>query len=201
MQNQKHGTKCNGGADMGMNGDIALALAKKYTSDTADGLGAVKGAACTIKSVEETDTGQKITFEWTGNSGAKQTTSLELANGEKGEPGESVSVRVNGTKYDPVDGIINLPDYPTGGGGTPNFKYSNARPTANATKGEIVFNSSPEPNGFVGWVYTAFGWLGFGTIEGASSPQEVPNAFTLSDGTQFLVRNEDGAGVPFLYKI
>ena len=189
---------------MGMNGDIALVLSKKYTADTADGLGAVKGAPCTIKSVEKTETGQKITFEWTGNSGAKQTTSLVIADGadgEKGDPGESISVIVNGTKYDPINGIINLPDYPTGGGSTQNFKYSDKKPTTNATNGEIVFNSSPQPNGFVGWVYTAFGWFGFGKIEGGSEEPIVQNAFTLNDGTQFLVKGEDGSGVPFLYAI
>jgi hypothetical protein len=178
---------------------ITLGLAKKYTSDTADGLGAVKGAPCTVKSVEETATGKIITLEWTGNSGAKETTTVELANGAKGEKGESVSVVVNGTKYEPVNGVITLPDYSTGGGGTQSFKYSSEKPTKNATTGEIVFNSSPQPNGFVGWVYTAFGWLGFGTIENTQSV--VVNAFTLSDMTHFLVKDENGSGTPFLYKI
>lgn len=191
---------------MGMNGDIAFALAKKYTAETADGLGAVKGAACTIKSIEPTETGQKITFEWTGNSGAKQTAALELANGadgEKGEPGESVSVIVNGTKYDPVNGIINLPDYPVGGG-TPNFKYADERPSKPGTIGEMVFNNLPQQGAFVGWVYTQLGWLGFSKIEGGSDePSETiePNAFTLSDGNRFLVRDENGNAVPFLYKV
>ena len=220
---------------MGMSGDLALALAKKYVQETADGLGAVKGASCTIKSVEQTDTGQKITFEWTGDSGNKQTSTLELSNGPKGEqgpqgmqgpagpkgdtgevgpkgdkgdPGESLSVMVNGTKYDPVNGVINLPDYSTGGGGgTPEFKYANERPTEPGTIGELVFNSSPTQGGFVGWVYTQLGWFGFGKIEGNSSeptePDEpiAPNTFTLSDGSQFLVRDENGNSVPFLFKV
>ena len=41
MQKQRHGTRCNGGADV--NGDIALALAKKYTKDTVLGMGAMQG--------------------------------------------------------------------------------------------------------------------------------------------------------------
>lgn len=184
-----------------MDGNIALALARKYTNDTSNALGAVKGAPCTIKNVESTDAGKKIIFEWTGNDGAKQTTELELFNGEKGEPGKTISVMVNDKKYEPVDGVITLPDYPTGSdGGTQTFKYSDKKPAMNATNGEIVFNSSPEPNGFVGWVYTPSGWLGFGQIEGASS-QAVPNAFILNDGTEFLVRNENGSGIPFLYHI
>lgn len=191
---------------MGMNGDIALALAKKYTKDTADGLGAVRGEPCTIKSIEQTETGQRITFEWTGNSGTKQTATIELTNGsqgpkgDKGDPGDTVSVMVNGTKYEPVDGVINLPDYSTGGG-TPEFKHSDERPTEAGTIGEMVFNNLPAPGGFVGWVYTQFGWLGFGKIEGGSEEPITPNTFTLSDGSQFLVLDENGNPVPFLFKV
>ena len=215
----------------GMRADDALQLAKAYVRKTADALGAVKGAPCTIKSIEPTETGQRITFEWTGNSGTKQTATLELSNGPKGEqgpqgiqgqigpkgdtgetgpkgdkgdPGDSVSVMVNGTKYEPVNGVINLPDYSTGGGGTPEFKYSDERPTEPGTIGEMVFNGSPQPGGFVGWVYTQLGWLGFGKIEGGSEePEEpiAPNTFTLSDGSQFLVRDENGNSVPFLFKV
>lgn len=193
---------------MSMNGDIALALAKKYTKDTANGLGAVAGASCTIKSIEPTETGNRITFEWTGDNGTKQTATMEVINGkdgvagDKGDPGESVSVMVNGTKYEPVDGVINLPDYSTGGDvGTPNFKYANERPVEPGTIGELVFNNSPEPNGFVGWVYTQLGWFGFGKIESNSSEPIEQNAFTLSDGSQFLVKDENGEAVPFLFKV
>ena len=90
------------------------------------------------------------------------------------------------------------------GGNTQNVKYSNKRPTEVGTIGEMVFNSSPQPDGFIGWVYTQVGWLGFGRIESTTDePDEpiVPNAFTLSDGSQFMVRDEDGNVVPFLFKI
>lgn len=188
-----------------MRADDALQMAKAYVRKTADALGAVRGAPCTIKSVEQTETGQKITFEWTSNSGTKQTTAIVILNGvkgEKGDPGDSVSVMVNGNKYEPENGVINLPDYPTGG--TPNFKYSDERPTEAGTIGEMVFNSSPTQGGFVGWVYTSLGWLGFGKIEGGTEePDEpiAPNAFTFSDGSQFLVRDENGNAVPFLFKL
>ena len=123
----------------------------------------------------------------------------------KGEKGDSVSVSVmvNDTKYDPVNGVITLPNYPTGGG--TNFKYSDQRPTEAGTNAEIVFNSSPQQGGFVGWVYTPLGWLGFGRIEGNSEEPDEPiipqNTFTLSDGSQFLVRDENGNAVPFLFKV
>lgn len=60
---------------------LTLALAKAFTKKTADALGAVKGAPCTIKSIEEITGGHRITFEWTGDSGAKQTQSFDVMDG------------------------------------------------------------------------------------------------------------------------
>ena len=64
-----------------MNGTTAYVLSKQYVADTADSLGAVKGAPCTIKSITEVDGGQKVTFEWTGTSGTKQTSEMTVKNG------------------------------------------------------------------------------------------------------------------------
>lgn len=64
-----------------MNGTIAYALSKQYVADTADSLGSLKGAPCTIKSITEVDGGQKVTFEWTGTSGTKQTSEMTVKNG------------------------------------------------------------------------------------------------------------------------
>ena len=64
-----------------MNGTTAYALSKQYVADTADSLGSLKGAPCTIKSITEVDGGQKVTFEWTGTSGTKQTSTMIVKNG------------------------------------------------------------------------------------------------------------------------
>ena len=42
-----------------MNGTTAYALSKKYVASTADSLGSLKGAPCTIKSIIEVDGGIK----------------------------------------------------------------------------------------------------------------------------------------------
>lgn len=57
-------------------------LSKKYTNDTAIALGAVKGAPCTIKSIEPIEGGNKVTFEWTGTDGTTQTSILEVFDGK-----------------------------------------------------------------------------------------------------------------------
>ena len=66
---------------------ITYALSKKYTKDTADALGAVKGAPCTIKSITEIEGGHRITFEWTSDSGVKQTNTMDVMDGVDGQDG------------------------------------------------------------------------------------------------------------------
>lgn len=68
-----------------MNGAVALKKARQYTDETADSLGSLKGAPCVIKSTTETDEGTIIEFEWTGNSGTTETTSILVKNGKNGQ--------------------------------------------------------------------------------------------------------------------
>lgn len=60
---------------------VTLAIAKKYTKDTADSLGSLKGAPCTIKSLVHQDGINTVTFEWEGTSGTKQTTQMVVYDG------------------------------------------------------------------------------------------------------------------------
>lgn len=84
---------------------ITLAAAKGYVGETADSLGAVKGAPATIKSIIEIDGGHRVTFEWTGTSDTKQTSTLDVMNGvngtdgQKGKQGESGKTPVKGIDY------------------------------------------------------------------------------------------------------
>jgi len=77
---------------------ITLAAAKGYVGETADSLGAVKGAPATIKAITEIDGGHRVTFEWTGTSGTKQTSTLDVMNGVNGTDGKNGT---KGTKGDP----------------------------------------------------------------------------------------------------
>lgn len=60
---------------------ITLALARKYTKDTANALGAVKGADCTISSIVDTGEANVVTFGWTGEDGTQQTAEMEVRHG------------------------------------------------------------------------------------------------------------------------
>lgn len=71
---------------------VTLSLAKKYTDDTAKGLGAVKGAAATIESITPVDGGNEVVFAWIGADGTKQTQTMFVADGAKGDPGGGVDL-------------------------------------------------------------------------------------------------------------
>ena len=63
---------------------VSYALSKKYVAKSLDGLGALKGANCIIESVETVPEGNRVTFSWTGISGATETTTILVKNGEQG---------------------------------------------------------------------------------------------------------------------
>lgn len=60
---------------------VTLAIAEKFTKDTAIGLGAVKGAPCTISKTEKVQGGTQITFKWTGDDGSTNTRKITVTDG------------------------------------------------------------------------------------------------------------------------
>lgn len=67
-----------------MTGLQAYVLSKKYTQQSLDGVGALKGAPCTIKSTTETDEGTIVVFGWIDNNGISQETTILIKNGKNG---------------------------------------------------------------------------------------------------------------------
>ena len=94
---------------------LTYALAKSYTDKALLGVGALKGAPCTIKSQTETDDSYIITFEWTDTSGASQTSELTI---KKPEDGFSPTITEDAGNTDDVyklvvtnkDGSITTPN-------------------------------------------------------------------------------------------
>ena len=60
---------------------ITLALARKYTKDMANALGAVKGAPCTIDSIVDAGDANVVTLGWTGADGTHQTSTMTVKHG------------------------------------------------------------------------------------------------------------------------
>ena len=69
---------------------VTLAVAKAFTKESLDGMGALKGANATIASTNKENGTTTIVFEWTGISGQKEQTSITIEDGIKGDPGVSI---------------------------------------------------------------------------------------------------------------
>lgn len=99
---------------------LTLALARKYTQATANALGAVKGANCTIESVVDTGEANVVTFGWTGADGSKQTTEMTVRHGASvaamsiDESGTLICTLTDGTQLE----VGKIPGGGSGGGGT-----------------------------------------------------------------------------------
>lgn len=195
---------------------VTYALAKKYVDKTANALGAVKGAPCTIKSIVESDVEIIVTFEWTGTDGTTETSKLTIPQGKQGKSlefiwrGTELGIRTEGDidyeyvdlqGYSPtatvekVDNITTITVTDKNGTTTAQvfdgkaFENSDIKPSEPDEVGKIILNSQPEPGGFIGWVYTALGWFGFGEIEATKVPFILSDgsAFTLVDGEAFYL--------------
>ena len=74
-----------------MTGLQAYVLSKKYTKQSLDGVGALKGAPCTIKSTTATDEEIIVVFGWTDNNGISQETTILIKNGKDGKDGNGIA--------------------------------------------------------------------------------------------------------------
>lgn len=78
-----------------------LVAAKKFTSETVLGGGAVVGKNVTISSITPIDGGNRITFSYTLDNGTTKTSTLKVMNGVNGVDGKDGKNGVKGAKGDP----------------------------------------------------------------------------------------------------
>jgi len=101
---------------------LTLAVARKFTTETVNGLGALKGAACSIDSIVDTGDANVVTFGWTGEDGAHQTSAMTIKHGAGvagmaiDESGMLVCTLTDGTVID----VGRLPNGGISGGGSCN---------------------------------------------------------------------------------
>ena len=89
----------------------------KYIDDTLSGMGALKGANCTIYSIERTTqsgkSGSLVTFEWEDTEGAIHQDEMFVPDGQPGTDGKDGKDGVDGKDgKDGVDGKDGTPIYP-----------------------------------------------------------------------------------------
>lgn len=96
---------------------VVLALAKNFTEKSLIGLGALKGAPCTISSIEKTtegtDEGTNITFQYEDNEGKTYTETVFIKDGKDGVDGVDGVDGKDGK--DGRDGVTQVDDYPIEG--------------------------------------------------------------------------------------
>lgn len=78
-----------------------LVAAKKFTSETVLGGGAVVGKNVAISSITPIDSGNRITFSYTLDNGTTKTSTLDVMNGVNGKDGKDGENGTKGAKGDP----------------------------------------------------------------------------------------------------
>ena len=79
-----------------MDGIVAYLLSKKFTKDTVVGMGAIKGAACQVQSVNKVGKTTTITLKWEDNAGTSHTQSFDIEDGLDGVSVQGATIDANG---------------------------------------------------------------------------------------------------------
>ena len=79
-----------------MDGIVALLLSKKFTKDTVIGMGAIKGAACQVQSINKVGKTTTITLKWEDNVGGVHTQAFDIEDGLDGVSVVGATIDTNG---------------------------------------------------------------------------------------------------------
>ena len=79
-----------------MDGIVALLLSKKFTKDTVIGMGAIKGAACQVQSINKVGKTTTITLKWEDNVGGVHTQAFDVEDGLDGVSVSNATIKSNG---------------------------------------------------------------------------------------------------------
>lgn len=78
-----------------------LALARKYTDESVEGVGTIKGKNCIIQSITPITGGNRVVFAWELDDGTAQTSTLDVMDGTQGAPGQNGQDGAPGTPGTP----------------------------------------------------------------------------------------------------
>lgn len=79
-----------------MDGIVALLLSKKFTKDTVIGMGAIKGAACQVQSINKAGKTTTITLKWEDNVGGVHTQAFDIEDGADGVSVTGATINASG---------------------------------------------------------------------------------------------------------
>lgn len=139
---------------------LTYALSKKYTEETIEGVGAIKGANCTIKSIVHQNNANIVTFEWKALDDTTRTSEMIVYDGTP------IYAWTSGESYKVGDLVIY---------GTSFYQciIANSDVTFNSNKWQAIGGSSADSN--------------YGIVE---SSELLPTIFTIDDRKMFYVIDE-----------
>ncbi|MBQ1570461.1 MAG: hypothetical protein IIZ78_04995, partial [Clostridiales bacterium] len=171
-----------------MKAEEALAVAKTYVNQTLVGMGALKGAPCTIKSMTKSGRLTTTVFEWTDTNNVKHENTMLVFDGEDGDDGFSPTITVKSSTSSEY--ILTITDK-NGSYDTPNLKGSGGGGGASAltdltdvelsnlASGDaLVFNGSKWANVSLATVATS------GSYNDLTDKPTIPAAQVQSDWNQ-----------------
>lgn len=178
-----------------------IGMLKTYIQQTLVGMGALKGAPCTVKSVEEDPGVHVITMEWTDNDGNKQTKSITVLDGTNGTNGFSPEITVK-TATDStyiltittIDGSYDTPNLKgSGSGGASSMEDLSDVELTNLANGQILKWDSTESK----WVNVSLGNAAYKNSTNAVTEESTD---LLESGAAFSaladkVNKENGKGL------
>lgn len=172
-----------------MDGIIALLLSKKFTKDTVIGMGAIKGAACQVQSINKVGKTTTITLKWEDNTGGVHTQPFEIKDGADGVSVSNATINASGNL------ILTLSDGSTIDCGKVLPQYDTMPTPSSSNEGQILqyigtttsnytngyFYECINDNGVYKWVEKL--------VQDSYTKSEIGNLNDLPDNTKNIVEN------------
>lgn len=172
-----------------MDGIIAYILSKKYTNDTVIGMGAIKGAACQVQSINKVGKTTTVTLKWEDNTGGIHTQSFEIEDGADGVSVSNATINASGNL------ILTLSDGSTIDCGKVLPQYDTMPTPSSSNEGQILqyigTTTSDYTNGYFYECVNDSGvykWVEK-LVQDSYTKSEIGNLNDLPDNTKNVVQN------------
>lgn len=172
-----------------MDGIIAYILSKKYTNDTVIGMGAIKGAACQVQSINKVGKTTTVTLKWEDNTGGIHTQSFEIEDGADGVSVSNATINTSGNL------ILTLSDGSTIDCGKVLPQYDTMPTPSSSNEGQILQYIGTTTSDYTnGYFYECINDSGVykwveKLVQDSYTKSEIGNLDDLPDNTKNVVQN------------
>lgn len=172
-----------------MDGIIALLLSKKFTKDTVVGMGAIKGAACQVQSINKVGKITTVTLKWEDNTGGVHTQSFEIEDGADGVSVSNATINASGNL------ILTLSDGSTIDCGKVLPQYDTMPTPSSSNEGQILQYIGTTTSDYTnGYFYECINDSGVykwveKLVQDSYTKSEIGNLNDLPDNTKNVVQN------------